>query len=101
MHLRRDQRSDERRRQPDMVETAAAVARRPVAVAITPPRIEPLFRWYEMAHRVDKPAGLLQRAEPGDFDRRMADDGQQLLVRPHVGLERLDVQIADSDHLAP
>ena len=93
--------ADQIRRHPDMVETAAAVARRPVAVAIAPPSVEPLLRRHEMAHRIDKPAGALQRAEPLDLDRRMADDGQELLVRPHIGFERRDVEIADRDHRAP
>ena len=51
-----------------------------------------------MAHRVDEAAGCLEAAELLDLDRRMADDFQQLLVRPDIGLERRDVEIADQDH---
>ena len=54
-----------------------------------------------MAHGIDKPAGALQSAEPLDLDRSMADDGEKLLVRPHIGFERRDIEIADRDHRAP
>ena len=54
-----------------------------------------------MPDRVDKAAGPLQFAEPLDLDRRVADDPQQLLVRPHIGFERRDIQIADRNHPLP
>src|SRR5205085_10260698 len=84
---------DQRRRHPDVVEPATAIGGLPVAVAIAPPRIEPLGRRNEVAHRIDEAARLLQLAELLDLERRVADDGEQLLVRPHVGLERRDVEI--------
>src|ERR1700737_1492086 len=51
-----------------------------------------------MPYRVDKPARLLQQPEAFHLDRGMADHTQELLVRPYIGLERRDVQIADCDH---
>jgi hypothetical protein len=53
-----------------------------------------------MPDRVDKPARPLQQPETFDLDRGVADDAQKLLVRPDVGLERRDVEIADRDHRA-
>src|SRR5437660_7075238 len=66
------ERADQRRCDPNMVEPAAAVGGGPVAGAVAPPGIEALFGGHEMAHRVDKAAGLLQRAESGDFDPPVA-----------------------------
>src|SRR5271168_2518787 len=43
----------ERRRDPDVIEPAAAVARRPVAVAIAPPAVELFGLRDEMPDRVD------------------------------------------------
>src|SRR6476619_6376290 len=81
-----------------MIEAAAPVRSGPVAVAVAPPGVEPLVRRHEMAHRIDETAGTLQTAEPLDLDWRVADDLQELLVRPDIGFERRDVQIADCDH---
>jgi hypothetical protein len=51
-----------------------------------------------MAHRIDKATRPLQTAEPLDLDWGMTDDVQKLLVRPNVGLERGDVEVAQRNH---
>ena len=51
-----------------------------------------------MPDGVNKPASLSQCGEAVDLDRGMADHAQQLLVRPHIALERRDIEIADRDH---
>src|SRR5262245_45563892 len=51
-----------------------------------------------MPHRVDKPARSLQQPEALHLGWSMADHTQELLVRPDIGLERRNVQVADRDH---
>ena len=93
--------ADQRRRHPDMVEPAAAVRGRPVAScdSSTRCRAAPVggTKWRTAS---TNPPACLQRAEPLDLDRGVADDAQELLVRPHIGFERRDVEVADRDHLA-
>ena len=50
------------------------------------------------AHHVDPVVRGLHPQEALDLGRRVAHHFQQLLVRPHIGLERRDVEIADEDH---
>ena len=45
-------------------------------------------------HQVDPSGRLAHRLEARRLDRRVADDLQQLLMRPHVVLERRDVEVA-------
>src|SRR5689334_12708139 len=83
--------------EPDVIETAALVGRRPIGRAIAPPRIDLLRLRTQVAHRVD-PSGLLtQGLESLGFDRGVADDVEQLLVAPDVVLERSHIEIADED----
>src|SRR6266851_3454451 len=88
----------QRRRHPDVIESPAAIGQRPIVRAIAPPRIEPLLARHETAHRVDEARRILQPPELRDLDRRVAHDLEQLLVRPHIGFERRDVEVADDDH---
>src|SRR5690242_9181578 len=74
-----DERPDQPGRHPDVVEPTTAVRGSPVACAIAPPSVEPLFRRNEMPHGVDETACRLQPCEALDLDRRMADDAEQLL----------------------
>src|SRR5215471_539848 len=90
--------ADQRWRHPDVIETSAAIRRRPVAGSIAPPSIQALRWWNEVANGVDKITGALQSIEPLDLDRSVADDGQKLFVRPDVGFERGDVEVAHRDH---
>src|SRR5215470_6533623 len=71
---------------------------RPTAGSIAPPSVQALRWWDEAANRVDKITGSLQSTEPLDLDRSVADDGQKLFVRPDVGFERGDVEVAHCDH---
>ncbi|CDX46437.1 hypothetical protein MPLDJ20_90013 [Mesorhizobium plurifarium] len=82
---------------PDMVEAAAAVRRFPVLRAIAPPSVELLLGGHVEPHQVDPASGLAHRLEICRLDRRVADDVEQLLVRPDVMLLRRDVQVADQD----
>src|SRR4051794_17063210 len=83
----------ERRGGPDMVETATAVGGHPVARPIAPPSIEPSVCRYMVADDVNPAAGRLRLAEPRGLGRRVADDLEQLLVRPHVVFERRHVEV--------
>ena len=56
-----------------MIETAPAVARRPVLGAIAPPGEVALRRGNELAAEVDPAMRRLQPGERLDFNRRMAD----------------------------
>src|ERR1700760_799464 len=87
----------QRRRDPDVIEPAAAIADRPVGGAIAPPGVD-LLRERNPHSRHVAPIALLLRGEQLlAFDRRMRDDLQELLVRPHVVLVRRYVEIADQD----
>src|SRR5690348_5105760 len=86
------------RRHPDMIEAAAAVGGGPIARAIAPPGVKLLLWRDEMPDRVDEARRFLHAAEFLDLDRRVADDFQELFVRPDIGLKRRDVEIADEDH---
>src|SRR5512137_1053504 len=50
------------------------------------------------AHHVDPIMRGDDALEALDLSRRMAHDLEQLFVRPHIGRQRRDVQIADEDH---
>ena len=80
-----------------MVEPAALVAARPFAVAVAPPGIELFVFGDDGADRIDPSMGSAPGFERLDFDRRVADDLQQLLVRPDIVFMRRDVEIADHD----
>ena len=90
-------RLDQIGRDPDMVEPAALVRYRPVARAIAPPGVEPLRRRIELPADIDPAMRVLQRLQPLDLDRGVADGVDQLLVAPHVRFERGDVEIAQDD----
>ena len=84
-------------RDPDVVEAAAAVVAGPVGRAVAPPGEQLLILRHEVAHGVDPFARGLDAGQLLDLDRRVADDVEQLLVRPHVVLQRRDVEIAHHD----
>src|SRR5262245_3880609 len=84
-----------------MIEPPAAIRSGPVAGAIAPPSIQALIWWHEMPHSVHEAASFLQPSEAIDLDRGMTDHGQQLLMRPNIGFERRNVQVANCDHRAP
>src|SRR5579883_3026068 len=98
LHLGAGQMRRQGRRHPDVVEPPPAIGEIPITRAIAPPGVKPLFRRDEMPDRIDEARRALQPAEFLHFDRRVADDGEELLVRPHIGFERRDVEIADEDH---
>ncbi len=75
-----------------MVQPPPPVGHLPVLVAIAPPRIELLLGRHEMAHRVMEPRRHPRR-EPLGFRRRVADHVEQLLVAPHVMLQRRDIEV--------
>src|SRR4051794_40572787 len=83
-----------------MVEPPAAVVLGPVRRAIAPPGVEALGRGVEVAAEGDPVVARLELAQRLDLDRRVADDGEQLLVAPDVAFERSDVEIADHDRRA-
>ena len=62
-----------------MVQTAAAVGGAPILVTVRPPGIEFFVGGDEVTHGIDE-AGPLPAEQGVDFDRRMADDFEQLLV---------------------
>ena len=80
-----------------MIETAASVGSLPILGAVAPPCIELLVCRHLLAHQVEPGAALHDLEQPVGLDRRMADDLQQLLVRPDVMFQRRDVEIADED----
>ena len=84
-HAHRGCGSVERRRGPDMVETAAAVRGAPVAVSVAPPGEELLLRRHVAAHHVDEIMRSLHAQEALDLGRRVAHHSEKLLVRPHIG----------------
>jgi hypothetical protein len=81
----------------DMVEPAAAVGLAPVVVAVAPPRIELVLLRHEAARHVDPAHRRHHLAEQLDLNRRVRHDLQELLVAPHVMLERRHVEVADGD----
>src|SRR5215469_6292908 len=80
-----------------MIEATAAIGFRPIARAITPPGIKLLLGRDKMPHGVDEIRRSLELAELLDFDRRVTHDVKELLVRPDIGLQGRDVEIADED----
>src|SRR6516162_2353642 len=90
--------ADERIRYPDVIQPAASIRSRPVARPVTPPSVEALVPRQEMPDRVDKSARLLQEPEAFDLDRGVADDRQELFVRPDISLQWGNVQIAHRNH---
>ena len=84
-----------------MIEPATAIRGGPVFIAVAPPAVEFLVVWGEGAHCVTPAAAFRKQAvELIDLNRRVADDFQQLLVRPHIMLQRRDVEIAEDDDFA-
>jgi hypothetical protein len=81
-----------------MVEATAAIRCAPIAVAIAPPGEELLLGGHVPAHHIDPIMRGLHTLEALDLCRRMAHHLQKLLVRPDVGRQRRDVEIADHDH---
>ena len=80
-----------------MVQPASAIALAPTLGAIAPPRIKLLFGRHMLAHDIDPLARLLHALQAIGFDGRVADDLEQVLVRPDIVFEGSDVEIADND----
>ena len=77
-----------------MIQPAPLVGGIPVARPVGPPRIELPVGNIGAGH-VHPLAGLLRSAQMLDLDGCVADDLEQLLVRPDIILAGRDVQIAD------
>ncbi len=84
-------------RHEDVVQAAPTVGCPPVARPIAPPGVESLFGRNEVADRVDPGAGLDRAGQRRDFQVRLRDHGPELLVRPDVGVQGGDVDVADED----
>src|SRR6201987_4492114 len=91
--------TDECRRHPDMIEPAASVRSYPVTRPVAPPSEQTLVRRHEMPDRINKTARPLKEAKTFDFDRCVADDTEELLVRPDISLQRGNVQVANRNHV--
>ena len=93
-----DGRAVERRRRPDMIEPPPAIGGAPIAIAIAPPRVKLLLCRHMPAHDVHPVMRGLHRREPFDLFRRVAHHLQELFMRPDIGRQRRNVEIADHDH---
>ena len=80
-------------RGPDMIQPPPLVGRVPILGTIAPPAVKQP-RGNILAGDINPFPGILRRAQMLDLDRGMADDLEQLLVRPDVILARGDVQVA-------
>ncbi len=67
----------------------------PVLRAITPPGVELLLVRHAVAHQSRPSRRPCASPRVLGLDRRVADDVEQLLVRPDVVLQRRDVEVAD------
>src|SRR5215213_2365360 len=84
---------------PDVVEPSSAIGGLPVARPIAPPRIELLVRGHVLPEEIDPASRLLRSDEARGFRRRVADDLEQLAMRPDVVLERRNVEITNRDRM--
>src|SRR5690606_4129963 len=84
-------------RRPDMVEPTPPVGCLPVTRAIAPPGVELLFVGDVEAHEVDPACRLAHCLEALRLDGRVADDSEQLLVRPDIMFECCDAEVAHQD----
>ena len=80
-----------------MIEPSSLVGGGPIGRSVAPPGVELLLDGNTPPHRIDPGSRLLDPPELFDFDRRMADDRQECLVIPNVGLQRRNIQIADQN----
>src|SRR5258708_40040538 len=85
---------------PDVVEAATAVGGLPIGGAVAPPGEQLLLDRHQMADRVDPAADAADRLQSIGLDRGVADDAEELLVRPDIGLVGRNVEVADQDRLA-
>ena len=80
-----------------MIEPPSTIGCPPVVGPVAPPSEELLFGRHVTAHHVHPIVRRLHATEAVDLSGRVADHFQELLVRPHIGLKRRDVEVADQD----